>query len=241
MENIADALAYEIKREVANRYFGFRKQIESDTNIYLEKLHNYNRGHCDKIRLDLQRLQFLFPDKELFIAISELAELPPDFTVRLLSNSPTPSSTDLFYNLKGHGFTKKGRFQNLCGKVYELLALHINEYRETFIELAEEHQEICRQIASFYRTNDLSGILTFFRELDNSANWRTSVLQTDTPVGGSQQIDRDLRLPYPAPVTDTMTPLSSPKSLHNLKKQLSSICRIAIDRHGTTLLEKLPG
>lgn len=42
MEDVTKAITYEIKQDIANRYFGFRKRIETESGQYLLSLQSAN-------------------------------------------------------------------------------------------------------------------------------------------------------------------------------------------------------
>ena len=66
MDDFINAIAYEVKQEIANRYFGFRSRTETEMEQYLEKLHDADRDHLAAIRLDLRRMRVLLCQERFF-------------------------------------------------------------------------------------------------------------------------------------------------------------------------------
>ena len=65
MLDLNTTLAFEVKKEIADRYFGFRKIIEEDTNEYQKKVIASALELEDKIGFDLVRLYVLLKDTSL--------------------------------------------------------------------------------------------------------------------------------------------------------------------------------
>jgi len=63
--NVEDFLAVELKREIAERYFGFRKMIEEDNLDLTEKI-KYQLSILEtRISYELIRIYILLKDEEL--------------------------------------------------------------------------------------------------------------------------------------------------------------------------------
>jgi len=222
MEDLTKALAYEIKQDIANRYFGFRKRIETESNQYLQSLEEADKQYLTGIKTDLQRMRCLLQKEDLFRSFLSFTGLP---------NSITGSSTTsdvcqwrpLFAGLKGEGFTRRRRYRDLLYKVYGSLAVNIDRYREIFTQLSEEHEIICKEIDQFSRKNDLSGILSFLREIDSPDGSKSTILQTDSAGLMSQNLEQDLRIIPPPSVTTGMHALPQLPSLATAKPVLKSL------------------
>ena len=50
-EDVAKALAYQVKKELAERYFGFRRLIEEDTQNYQKAIENT----CQKLQKEITK------------------------------------------------------------------------------------------------------------------------------------------------------------------------------------------
>lgn len=235
MDQIADALAYEIKHEIATRYFGFRKNIETITAGFQVRLSQYSRGIQEKLGRDIRRIHHLFPAREHFQAAIEMAGLPLEFTTRTLNDTPEETKDELFAGFSRSGFTRRGRYLHLGKQVYATLLDHLDEYQELFADLSDEQQEIARRIKAFETNNDLSGILGFFRGLDSS-RWQADVLQSDSVIGADQLLANDLRIPVPPAVSTVMPHLHQPPEFTKISRSLDRLLKLSYHYQNNTPL-----
>ncbi len=223
MENITKALAYEIKQDIANRYFGFRKRIETESRQYLDDLQRDGEQYAAAITTDMHRMHCLLQDEQLFGLFLTFTRLP-DSLGSFLTDPKAPSQWQaLFSGLYGKGFTRKGRYRNLVHTVYRSLADNIDTYRDSFTRLSEEHEDICGEIDRFYRMNDLSGILNFLREIDSPYGPHSGILQAGNENLAAGNIDQELRIVPPPPVTSFMSALEQLPPLQEAKSTLNEM------------------
>lgn len=166
--DIAKILTYEIKKELADRYFGFRKLIEEDKLDLDRKLRHYSITIEQKIGLDLSRIYILLGDEELIRQFLEMTGLEERFFYDpYILSSPTIRKR-VFEGIKVRGFTPARRFKNLILGGYESLYGHVEKYREKFSEMLESEETIKEEIKLFYQKNDLGDIMGFLRGLDTA-------------------------------------------------------------------------
>jgi hypothetical protein len=197
MENIANAIAYEVKLEMANRYFGFRTRIENQSKEYLTRLQESGRELEAAVRLDLCRTQYLLQEPRLFCSFVKLVGLPRDYALSLCSRQSFLQVQELFMTMRGEGFTRWRRFRGLATIVYHSLADDIATYRDMYLLFQDEHAEICQEIEKFHRQNDLSEILCFLRNLDSPDSERIKFLHSQASLQSNNNIEHDLRLTLP--------------------------------------------
>ena len=70
--DLEDYLSLELKREMAERYFGFRKMIEDDTLDLTEKIESQLAILEQRISYELIRIYILLKDEELIQQFMEL-------------------------------------------------------------------------------------------------------------------------------------------------------------------------
>jgi len=168
--DIAKVMAYEIKKEMAERYFGFRRLIEEDKEKLAAQIRRQTMTSEQRIVLDLARLYILLKDQRLIKRFLELTGLEEElFYDDYLVSSPTIRAR-VFVGIQSRGLTKSGRFKNLLLDCYELLVADVDGYREKFGELLESREVIGSEIKLFYQKNDLSSMLGFLRQLDGDDN-----------------------------------------------------------------------
>ncbi len=223
MDDFVNAIEYEVKQEIASRYFGFRSQIETETGQYLEKLQQADGNQLEQIRLDLYRLRLLLHRERLFKDFLFLVKLPGN----LVTSGGQPPTAELFSGWRGEGFTRWWRYRNLAGKIYRSLEKHVTEYRKIWLDLGDEHREICVSIDTFHRNNDLSGILGFLKTFNSADNERLKFLHTVGRLSPGRSLDQDLRIPHPRPVTDILPELPALPPLKQLKGRLIALLKAA--------------
>jgi plasmid stabilization system protein ParE len=229
--DIAKVLSYEIKKELADRYFGFRKLIEEDKEDLAREIHLSSVNIENKIVQDLARLYILFNDEQLIQKFLELIGLDERmFFDPYLLESPTIKAK-LFSEIKRRGLTKAGRFKNLVIDCYELLVEHVEIYRETYAELLESREIIEEEIKLFYQKNDIGSILDFLRNLDGPEAGSSS-LQTVPQTGFSENIAQKMLIQPPAPIDRKLAIIPPLVPLPQIKSSLKSLAEQAFDLHG---------
>ena len=166
--NVEDYLSIELKREIAERYFGFRKMIEEDTLDLTEKIRYQLSILEQRISYELIRIYILLQDEKLIRQFMELTGWSERlFYDPYITESPTIRQK-VFRNIKIRGLTKAGRFKNLFFDAYERLVAHVEHYRENLEEIETSLETINEEIELFYRQNDIGNIMGFLRSMDET-------------------------------------------------------------------------
>lgn len=229
MEDIAQIFALEVKQELASRYFGFRKQIEIDTQNYLDRLGSTGKEYIKLITTDLLTIRHLLGTNDLFDAFLDMLGYPKVLVARLIRDYGDPNSiTQLLKEAKAHGLTKRRRLRNTFFNIYRGLVVHISHQHEMFMDLHEEYSDICTKIQKFYRQNDISSILDFLRQIDSHPNATLNAQPGHSLLEQQKRLEDDLRISPPPPVESSIEALTPPPPLEKIKKKL------------TTLLDKIP-
>ena len=240
MEEFADAIAYEVKQEMANRYFGFRTRIENQSKEYLAKLLESSRELELGIRLDLCRIQFLLQEPRLFCEFLRLTGLPKEYALSLTKRQASAKIQELFVEMRGEGFTRWRRFRGLALTVYRSLAERIVAYRNAYFQLQEEHDELCQEIIKFQRNNNLSDILCFLRNFDSPDSERLKFLHSNTSLGASDALEQELSITPPAPIADAMLLLDLLPQPNQIKGRFTELLKQAFTRHHCSGQMELP-
>lgn len=240
MEDFANAIAYEVKQEIADRYFGFRTRIENQVKEYLAKMQDTSKEFSAGIQLDLFRMQFLLQEPQLFRSFLRLIDLPLEEAINICSREASPKGKELFTAMRGEGFTRWRRFRGLAMLVYRSLAENIETYRDIYLLLQEEHTEICTEIDKFQHQNDLSEILSFLRNLDCPDTERLKFLHSNSALQPCEALAQDLRIALPAPVTEIMILLKAPPPLKQIKEPFTELLKQALALHDRSQSTSLP-
>lgn len=235
MEDLASALTFELRHEVATRYFGFRSQIERETNSYLSQLnsfdHSFQQPLLNALALVHQALVSLQYYKKFCTVLG--LKFSND-----TNTDPTPQSIPFPADVRGVGLTKRGRYRDLCRRLTENVLSHLLVYQKEQTGLQATYRHICHQITTFERQNDLGLILSFFRQLDGQVEEQfpgLSISSDASPVTLSQELQF-----HPPPKPACVISANPAQQFKDLKSQLNTIFDRAYDQHRATIRRTLP-
>ena len=223
MLDLNSTLAFEVKKEIADRYFGFRKIIEEDTNAYQQNIIAKALELEEKIGFDLIRLYVLLRDDTLindFFRITGLGEFL--FYDPYVSKSLTIRKRVLA-DIPVHGFTRKRRFQNMFFDIYDSLERHVADYRQDILDLAEDQETIEEEINLFYKKNDISGIMLFLRGMDGVSPGSSGPLAGAIDTDSTLTMEHKMRLQPPQPIEKFLPVLSPIPPAEAVKKELQGL------------------
>jgi len=238
--NVEDAIAYEVKREIADRYFGFRKLIEDDTLSLAEQVRQHTRILEKRISFDLIRIYILLKDEKLIQDFLNLVGIHEQlFYDPYLTESPTIRKR-VFEKVRFRGLTSKGCFVNAIEDSYERLTEHIAQYRETFAELEDNQEMIKEEIKLFYKKNDLSSILGFLRSL---GEFKTDGghMQGDLETDIAGELEKRLQISQPEPIEHFLPVIPPLAPLSTIKGELKKIITRAYKNHKTDIHQYISG
>ncbi len=199
MEDFAKTLAFEVKKEIAERYFGFRKIIEEDSDYYRQDIISSTLVLETQIGFDLLRIYALLQEDQLIEDFYQLTKLGDVlFFDSYVASSPTIRK-QLLESQPIRGFFRKSRFHNMFFDLYEILRSHVDSYRSQIAALIEDHEVIEEEIKMFYQKNDISGIMLFLRNLDGDSS-TSGTMSGNLDSGGSISMEEKMRLQAPQPV-----------------------------------------
>ncbi len=234
-QSIDDVLATEIKKEIAGRYFSFRKLIEEDTMDLKEKVRQYSFILEKRISFDLIRIYILLKEDELiqeFLAITNLDQKL--FYDPYLTESPNIAQR-VFECQNFTGFTRSGRFKKYLLTCYDNLFFHTEIYRKKIAELQSAQDLIVEEIKQFYSNNDLNTIMSFLNTLGSQES--CGCMQGGMEIGMADGLDKKLRIKPPLPIEQVMTVLPPLKSLEEIKGKLKKLAVRAYSLQSPELLE----
>lgn len=235
--DIHKVLAYEIKKEIADRYFGFRKLIEEDKLDFVEKTRQYSFILEKRISFDLIRIYIVLKDEKLIQRFLALTGLPADlFYDPYLTQSKTIRQR-VFSGVRIHGFLPAGRFKNLIFDCYERLETHTLEYQQKFAELKKYQDEINQKIEIFYRKNDLGSIMGFLKTLGDSN--KIGSMEGGMEAGMAQSLEAKIRIEPQLPPEHYLPVLQPLPNLASIRPALKQLIHAAYKKHGAELLDLL--
>ncbi len=222
MEDFAQTIAFEIKKDIAERYFGFRKIIEEDSSDYQQEIITSTLILETRIGFDLLRIYALLREDRLihrFYDLTRLGEVL--FFDSYVVTSPTIRQR-LFEKQQVRGFFRKSRFTNMFFAVYETLFDHIESYRARIAALVEEHEVIEEEIKLFYKKNDISGIMLFLRNLDGDASV-SGTMSGGISSSSTISMENKMRLHAPESVEKLLPILPAIPKTASIRPQLKDL------------------
>ncbi len=232
-------LSFEVKKEIADRYFGFRKLIEEDIQDFDDQILSSFRRLEQKIGFDLVRLYILLKDGQLIHDFFQVAGLDEQlFFDPYLTESPTIRKR-VFAGYRVHGLTKNSRFRNMGLDTYEELSRHIDEYRENMQQLQLERETISEEIKLFYKNNDLGTIMGFLRGLGGSSAHKAGAMEGGLTPNTGESLDRKMKVQPPPPVEDLLPEIPEIPALTEVKGRLKAILDKAYERQGEPEMREL--
>ncbi len=239
MEDICSLLSYEVKKEIAERYFRFRKIIEEDTHTYKQDIITLSLQMESRIGPDLVRIYTLLQDDDLIRMFFTVTGLSERFFFDCEINTKLTFRKEIFTGKRVHGLTRKSCFKHMFFDTYASLYHHIAEYRSEFDRLGEDHATIRQQIALFYRNNDIRCILQFLRTLDGSSEVDFDAQGQIDGADGSCNLDTKLRLYPPEPVEELLPTIPAIPPVIKVGRQLKKLVFSAWSRRPGINLRRL--
>ncbi len=233
--DIAAALNIEIKKEMADRYFSFRTLIEDDTKAL-------NQAVADAVEIeqivaiDLTRMYILLHDEQLidtFIQCSGLTETYY-FDPYILTSAAIKER--MFQDISVWGLTWRGRFTKIFLNCYDDLCRHIDIFRANREDLAEEQELIGETISLFYRQNDISSMLSFFRSME-SAGQMGSSMEGSMNTGFDDAMEKKMRIVPPRPVDQKIHAIPPLVPAEQIKDDLKQLASDAFEFHPTDFMQ----
>ncbi|HBI14911.1 MAG TPA: hypothetical protein DDY20_05265 [Desulfobulbaceae bacterium] len=238
-EDITDILTLEVKKEMADRYFGFRKLIEEDIREYDNQVLTSFKRLEQQIGFDLVRLYILLKDENLIHEFFQLAGLDQlIFYDPYLAESPTLRQK-VFAGQKIRGLTRAGRFKNMIFDTYETLSNDINQYRQNLAKLASERNSIAEEIQLFYHKHDLGVMMDFLRGLDGSGGSQAGDMAGGLAQQSGNTLEEKLKVQPPPPVHELLPDIQPVIPLSRLKDAFKRIVNLAFISQGRPDLKQI--
>jgi hypothetical protein len=228
--DISKVLAYEVKKELADRYFGFRKFIEQEKENLDSQVKHVSLTVELKICRDLVRIYIMLQDKDLIRTFFELTGLNEEvYFDSYAIQSPTIKKC-VFKDVKTKGLTRTGRFKTLLLTCYDNLARHIDEYRETVSSMLVEHETIVEEINLFHRKTDITQIMGFLRTLDADNHPGNCLQHASTGLVLPGHLEEKMKVSPPEPIEHHFSNVQPIPALPLVKKNLKKLAEQAYKR-----------
>ena len=233
-QDVCAFLSYEVKKELADRYFGFRKLIEEDKESLQQKIRQQEMTLTEKIGLAVVRIYLLLRDEDLVKEFLHLSGLEEEiFYDPYFVESPT-ICPKVFAGVTVRGLTRSGKFKRLFFDCYENLAREVSAYRQQYADLLDEQAMINEAIKLFYRKNDLTCIMDFLRKMDNAGQESATIPEWGGDGDNSTSLAAKMKIHPPAPLERRLIPLPPVTPLSRIRDALRKLAEKAYARSGKT-------
>jgi hypothetical protein len=239
MVDLNTTLAFEVKKELADRYFGFRKIIEEDTNAYQKNVIASALELEERIGFDLIRIYVLLQNDDLIQDFFKLTGLGEILFYDQYVNKSATIRKQMLADIPIHGFTRKMRFSNLFFEIYDLLEQDVIDYRQRVMDLAMDQETIKEEINLFYQKNDITGIMLFLRGMDGANSGSSGSMAGSIDQVNAITMEEKMRLQAPQPIEKLLPilPLMPPAKV--IRKELKELVNIAFARQPELDVRKL--
>lgn len=228
MDDIAKALAYQVKKEMAEQYFSARKVIEDDIEALKPQYKAINDFYDLNIAVDLLRIYSMLRDKDLieqFMSMVHWEGLPFYDDYMIASANITKRLQEPVISW---GITAFYRFFNELCNAYELLARDVRTYHDTLEGLADDVATINEEIALFEKRFSLDEMMSFLREMDRDPS--TEGVLGQNLVLSPTNIQGGLKLVPPPNPMEQLPMVPQLPELGDIKQKLKELAKQAYSR-----------
>jgi len=164
--DIGKALAYQVKREIAERYFSARKAIEDDITLLHDKINETSDFFELVIASDFLRLYSILVERDLIDKFLEKLNInePPFYDDYMIRSKNIKNR--LLTGFQDRGWTSYGKFHNRFKDSYIKLYEDIVKYNEKLNGLKEFNDVVREEVALLKTKFSLDEMMSFMRELD---------------------------------------------------------------------------
>ncbi len=236
-DDVAKALAYQVKRDLAERYFGLRRLIEEDSKRYFQQIEKTKSAFEERLAVELIRLYLMLRDEDLIEKFLNLCGLREAYYYDPYFLSSENIRRRLFKGLAPHGWTSKGKFKHLFFQIYSRLAEVIDEYQQALQELQIEAEVINEEIKRFKEKFDLSEIMHFLKSLDTPSD--LAALGHPSLDQSVSNLEKTLEFQTLPPPEKFLPPISRIPPLKEIEGDLGRLVKEAYRRHKEEALKIL--
>ncbi len=222
--DISKALTYQVKKEIAERYFGTKKLIEEDITNLKNLIDELNDRYEKRLGPAFVRIYSLLMDDDIIEQFFDMTgwEQKP-FYDSYVKESVTIRRR-LLEKMRSHGWMKKSKFSNMVFDAYRMLYKEYQPIEDLLSEIDEEKAVIKEELKIFKNKYSLDEIMSFVRNLDFEGQGmskvmggKVDIIDTDkiaqmTRVEDIEELDKGLpylhTLPEPDIVEDEIRELA---------------------------------
>lgn len=232
MHTMENMLSFEIKKEMADRYFGFRTRIEEHLLHYNQHIQEAYLLLENEVGFDLIRLYILLGQESLIQEFLHLTGLRDQiFFDPYLLHSPTLRQA-LFKGLPVHGFTRRSRFHNLFFDIYNRLTTGVAAYKQCLQQCIEEGEALSKEIEQFHRTHDLGSMMGFLRGIGSGVAHTEGAMMGGLSPLRDHHFEEKMHIKAPPAAESLLPDFPLPLAAKSCKNRLQELIDTAYEAQG---------
>ncbi len=229
--DISKALAYQVKKEIAERYFGSKKLIEDDVSNLRHLIDELNKRYEERLGPAFVRIYSLLMEEDIidrFIALIGWEEKP--FYDSYVNESVTIRKR-LLEKMRSHGWIKKSRFVNMVFDAYRMLYREYEQVDELKSEILDELSIIKEELKLFEGKYSIDEIMSFVRQLDINRQSMSNVMGSNIDVLDTDKIAQTVKLEDISNLEAEMPYLHSLPEPAKVEDEIEKLAAMAYSRH----------
>lgn len=229
--DIEKALAYQVKKEIAERYFRARKVIEEDSTNVKRMIGELTMIYERKLAPAMLRIYALFMDEDLieeFLGAVGWKGRP--FLDDYISNSEEIRK-GLMQGMESHGWLKGSRFANMVLDTYEELYESYMDFDDLREEILDELAVIKEELVQFERNYSLDEIMSFLRNLNFEEEATVKALGKNIDSSKMGELEKKLAFPDISSIEDQMPDVPRLPAPDKFREKLKAMAHEAYERH----------
>lgn len=235
--DLLNFLSFEIKKEIADRYFGFRKIIEEDKLDLDQKIKQHSFILQKRISFELLRVYAFLKDENRIQTFLDITGLDKDTFYDPQFTRLETLKERVFSGIKVRGFTMRGKNIKLLLDCYDRLAIHAHQYQNKIEELQELKETIDEEIKIFYKQNELGTILGFLKSLSDPSV--AGGIEGGLEIGLAGSLEEKMKIEPPMPIEQCLPVISPLPGISNVRKKLKKLALEVYKSHGRDFLNSL--
>jgi hypothetical protein len=237
--DIEKALAYQVRKEIAQRYFRIRKLIEDDSANIKRMIGQLQEVYEKRLKPALIRIYVLLMDEELIERfLRETGWQGRPFWDEYVNSSPG-SKKALIRGMETHGWLKSTRFTNLVLESYEKLYREYLEFDDLREEILDELAIVKEEIQQFESNYSLDEIMAFLRNLNFEDESTIKALGKNIDSSKMGELEKKLSFPDISKIQEQMPEVPKLPGPEEMEDRLKDLAHEAYDRHRDDCIELL--
>ena len=229
--DIEKALAYQVKKEIAERYFRARKVIEEDSANVKKMIGELNGIYKTRLAPAMLRIYALLADEDLIVQfLAEAGWKDRPFLDDYMSNS-AEIRKGLMQGVEPHGWLKSSKFANMVLDSYEKLYENYLDFDDLREEILDELAVIKEELVQFERNYSLDEIMSFLRSLNFEDEATVKSLGKNIDSSKMGELEKKLAFPDISIIEGQMPDVPRLPVPDKFRDRLKALAHQAYERH----------